>query len=64
MFWPIFIGNIYWCYNTFLLINYRDDKYYEVDYLIAYNNYFFDFYFNLWKDLFNNLRISKGKNPN
>ena len=58
---PFLVINIYVCYNTFLLINYRDDKYQVNDQLFAFYNYFFDIFYVFWIDIYQNLRIYKGR---
>lgn len=60
--WPLILINTFVCFNSFLLVNYRLEEYiYEFDFLIAYSAFYFDIFFRFWKDIFDNLRIYKGK---
>ncbi len=45
------------CYNNFLILNYRQNKFYMDESIYGFYSNFSDFLFTLWKDIYNNLRL-------
>ena len=59
IFIPIVCWNVYFCVNSFFVVNYRANEIKSREWIPVFYGYFFDLLFVFWKDLFSNLTMSK-----
>ena len=55
LFIPITAWNIYFCINSYLLVNYRAEEIKERQWIPYFYGYFFDIFFLFWLNLFKNI---------
>lgn len=61
LFLPIALFFIYFCVNSFLLVNYRAEMVKERQWIPFFYGYFFDPFFYFWRDLFLNISFEMKK---